>query len=51
MQFGLDKCKINGVHKGEFQTIDPHAMINGETTIQAVDHQKMYKYLGVLKKP
>lgn len=40
MQFGIEKCKINGAHKRKFQMIYPHTN-DGEAMIQAMDHHEM----------
>lgn len=58
MQFGLEKCKINGIEKGVWAKLDDYEIEtrgrdgiedNFRAIIQAMDTAETYKYLGVLQ--
>lgn len=52
MEFGLQKCRVNGLYKGKWQKQEGHTIaIDAEDpkVIEAMDREETYKYLGVLQ--
>ncbi|KAK9754900.1 hypothetical protein QE152_g790 [Popillia japonica] len=56
MEFGLDKCKINGLEKRKWKKHDGYVLGNQQEkeadrrTIEAMEECENYLYLGVLQR-